>query len=78
MQNVDIRTYFPDVGIFKGEKMTKDLNSDLQRLWEENTLEELKGKSHEELLETLRESHLKHDWLETEQNAKEEEESERY
>ena len=76
MQNVDIRTYFPAVGIFKGGKMTKDVNSDLQRLWEENTLEELKGKSHEELLETLRESKLKREWLETEQNGKDEEESE--
>ena len=77
MQNADIRTYFPAVGAFTGIRMTKDLNSDLQRLWEENTLEELKGKSHEELLETLRESKLKREWMETEQNGKDEEESER-
>jgi len=76
MHSADIRTYFPAVGVFTGLKMTKDLNSDLQRLWEENTLEELKQKSHEELLETLRESKLKREWLETEQNEKDEEKSE--
>lgn len=76
MHSTDIRTYFPSVGVFTGLKMTKNLNSNLQRLWEENTLEELQQKSHEELLETLRESKLKREWLETEQNGKDEEENE--